>query len=112
MQNVAFQVAVLISVLMGSWSLGCKERTEKFQNLPHRNQDHFRLKPRLVVSENADFVIDPFCGMKMQKNEAAGNIEYRGKIYYFCTIDHLKAFKENPEKYLDSGTDFQDDEGW
>ena len=26
--------------------------------------------------------------------------EYKGKTYYFCSLDHKKMFDENPEKYL------------
>ncbi|UCE41554.1 MAG: YHS domain-containing protein [Candidatus Aminicenantes bacterium] len=39
-------------------------------------------------------------GNEMKKSEAKGNMEYKGKTYYFCCDNCEKAFKENPEKYI------------
>ncbi len=44
--------------------------------------------------------LDPVCGMMINPNEAAGTSEYKGKIYYFCSLGCKKDFDKDPEKYL------------
>ena len=44
--------------------------------------------------------VDPVCGMKVKKSEAAATFEYKEKTYYFCMEGCKKKFKENPEKYV------------
>ncbi len=44
--------------------------------------------------------VDPVCGMKIKKSEAAATSEYQGKTYYFCNLSCKKAFDQNPQKYL------------
>jgi YHS domain-containing protein len=39
-------------------------------------------------------------GEKMNKSEAKGSMEYKGKTYYFCCDNCAEAFKKNPEKYV------------
>lgn len=39
-------------------------------------------------------------GNEMKKSEAKGSMEYKGETYYFCCDNCEKAFKENPEKYI------------
>ncbi|NKE72658.1 heavy metal translocating P-type ATPase [Candidatus Manganitrophus noduliformans] len=44
---------------------------------------------------------DPVCGMEMEIEEkkAAGNIEYEGQTYFFCSVHCLEEFKAEPGKY-------------
>ena len=44
--------------------------------------------------------IDPVCGMTVRKH-AFYRTTYENKIYKFCNEDCLKAFKEDPMKYID-----------
>ncbi len=44
-------------------------------------------------------LVDPVCGMGVTEN-TEWKIEYKGKIYYFCSEGCLNEFKKNPEKYI------------
>lgn len=43
---------------------------------------------------------DPVCGMDVDPSQAAGQSEYNGQTYYFCSKGCKVAFDRNPEKYL------------
>ena len=43
--------------------------------------------------------IDPVCGMSVQADQAAARMEYRGKLYLFCSAHCQQKFKETPERY-------------
>lgn len=45
-------------------------------------------------------VIDPVCGMELDKGKAAASFEYQGKTYYFCALACKQEFEQNPEKYV------------
>lgn len=47
-------------------------------------------------------VKDPVCGMTVEINDSPFHLNYKGKDYYFCAASCLKEFEENPEKYLSS----------
>jgi YHS domain-containing protein len=47
-----------------------------------------------------EIAVDPVCGMKVKKSEAAATFEYKEKTYYFCMEGCKKKFKADPEKYL------------
>ena len=47
--------------------------------------------------------IDPVCGMTVEPATAAGQSDYQGKTYYFCSQHCVHAFRADPEKYLDAG---------
>jgi Cu+-exporting ATPase len=42
---------------------------------------------------------DPVCGMQVTFATAAGQSEYKGQTYYFCSADCKQTFDKNPEKY-------------
>ena len=46
--------------------------------------------------------IDPVCGMEVDENTPYKTI-YKGKVYRFCSLQCLEAFKANPEYYLKHG---------
>jgi YHS domain-containing protein len=48
-------------------------------------------------------VVDPYCGMKLRRSEAAATMEHRGRTYYFCLPDHRDAFARDPDRYLSAG---------
>ncbi|MBL8202732.1 MAG: heavy metal translocating P-type ATPase [Blastocatellia bacterium] len=45
-------------------------------------------------------VIDPVCGMTVHPETAAGQHEYDGTTYYFCSTGCLHKFKTDPAAYL------------
>ena len=44
---------------------------------------------------------DPVCGMQVEENEAAGQADYEGQTYYFCSSACRQKFEENPEQYAE-----------
>ncbi|HEY7173233.1 MAG TPA: heavy metal translocating P-type ATPase [Vicinamibacterales bacterium] len=46
-------------------------------------------------------VLDPVCGMTIDRADSVGEHEYRGTTYYFCNPHCLEQFREDPERYLD-----------
>jgi len=48
-------------------------------------------------------VRDPVCGMDIDPATAAGKSEYKGQIYYFCSLGCKKDFDKDPEKFLGQG---------
>jgi YHS domain-containing protein len=48
----------------------------------------------------ADKMIDPVCGMEVDPDTAAGESEYQGQTYYFCSPGCKRAFDSDPEQYL------------
>ncbi len=44
--------------------------------------------------------VDPYCGMKLRRSEAAATLVHRGRTYYFCLTDHRDAFSRDPDRYL------------
>ena len=44
--------------------------------------------------------IDPICHMTVDPTRAAGQHEYKGETYYFCSTHCLHKFREDPERFL------------
>lgn len=44
--------------------------------------------------------IDPVCGMKIKKKDAAATSEYKGKTIYFCNRMCKEEFDKEPDKYI------------
>jgi YHS domain-containing protein len=45
---------------------------------------------------------DPICGMQVDPRTAAGESEYQGQKYYFCSPGCKKTFDADPPKYAES----------
>ena len=43
---------------------------------------------------------DPICGMTVSSETAAGEYEYKGETYYFCSKGCLEKFAANPDSHL------------
>ncbi|HEX2863850.1 MAG TPA: YHS domain-containing protein [Deinococcales bacterium] len=50
---------------------------------------------------------DPVCGMSVDPAEAAGQSEYQGQTYYFCSAGCKQAFDADPHRYLGQSHDQQ-----
>ena len=44
---------------------------------------------------------DPVCGMDVSPEDSAGEKQYRGETYFFCSEKCLKKFEEDPEAWLE-----------
>jgi YHS domain-containing protein len=42
---------------------------------------------------------DPVCGMEIERERAAGQSEFEGKAYYFCSPGCRNQFEKAPERY-------------
>lgn len=43
--------------------------------------------------------VDPVCGMTVDP-KTAEKADYKGKTYYFCSLEEKQDFVKTPEKYL------------
>ena len=44
---------------------------------------------------------DPVCGMEIEKADAAGQSDYKGRTIYFCSSACKEKFDANPTQYTD-----------
>ena len=42
---------------------------------------------------------DPVCGMQIDPQDAAAQMDYQGRTYYFCSEDCHQKFMQNPQQY-------------
>jgi Cu+-exporting ATPase len=45
-------------------------------------------------------VKDPVCKMKLDKKQVNIFYTYKGKTYYFCSVNCKEKFELNPKKYV------------
>jgi YHS domain-containing protein len=50
--------------------------------------------------QTENLVIDPVCGMRINKTYAAAEMTYQGQTYYFCIPDCKDRFAADPSAYL------------
>ena len=43
---------------------------------------------------------DPVCGMEVNEKRAEATSNYKGKIYYFCSVSCKEQLQKNPEKFV------------
>lgn len=48
----------------------------------------------------AGLVVDPVCGIVIDRSDAAGRIEQDGRTDYFCSTACLERFNEAPERFV------------
>ena len=62
----------------------------------------FKMNPQQFLLKNCvkdNVMIDPVCGMKVNKEESY-DWKYKMKSHYFDTYECRETFKTNPEKFL------------
>jgi YHS domain-containing protein len=52
------------------------------------------------MASQANMAKDPVCGMDVDPAQAAGQSEYKGQTYYFCSSGCKKQFDKDPEQYV------------
>jgi uncharacterized protein (TIGR00725 family) len=45
--------------------------------------------------------IDPVCGLEIRERHAGAVAFYRGRLYYFCSVEHERAFSADPGEFAD-----------
>src|SRR5215211_6935442 len=45
-------------------------------------------------------VTDPVCGMTVSPQQTAGQKQFRGTTYYFCSSNCLEKFERDPNRYV------------
>lgn len=50
---------------------------------------------------------DPVCGMQVDEQKAAGESQYQGQTYYFCSQSCKQKFDQNPQQYAGSSRQSQ-----
>ncbi len=53
---------------------------------------------------------DLVCGMMVDQKNPPAQTLYKGRMYYFCSMDCKVKFSENPEKYLEAQKKEEKDE--
>ncbi len=43
---------------------------------------------------------DPVCGMQIEKADAAGQSDFEGRTYYFCSSACKEQFDANPTRFI------------
>ncbi len=54
--------------------------------------------------------MDPVCGMRVKKNDAAGEYEHDGVMYYFDSDECMALFYKHPEQYAAKSNEENSDE--
>ncbi|MBX3298442.1 MAG: heavy metal translocating P-type ATPase [Acidobacteria bacterium] len=49
--------------------------------------------------------VDPVCGMTVEPETSAGEYDFEGQTYYFCSTGCLNKFKQNPASFLKEKTE-------
>ena len=45
-------------------------------------------------------VVDPVCGTELERTDAEAAADYRGTVYYFCSMACKERFIAAPERYV------------
>ncbi len=49
--------------------------------------------------DGEDVCKDPVCGMEVDPAQAAGQVTYRGRTYYFCSPACREQFDKDPHRF-------------
>ena len=55
-------------------------------------------------SAQSAVAIDPVCGMEVDPAQAAGQSDYGGQTYYFCSPGCKGQFDKDPQQYVGGQT--------
>jgi Cu+-exporting ATPase len=66
--------------------------------------DKNRSNPSKPVAQSRESFKDPVCGMAVAPASAAGQYEYGGETYYFCSTGCLEKFRAAPQNFISPKT--------
>ena len=67
-------------------------------------QDQMQSVEGAATAREGEQVIDPVCGMSVNKETAAGSFEHKDQKYFFCSNHCLEQFRTNPDRFLKQST--------
>jgi P-type Cu+ transporter len=82
-------------------SKGCLEKFKKQIETLQAQPAMIQLGRKKVADADFETHADPVCKMIVQPQTAAGKFDYKGTTYYFCAVNCLNKFRQNPEKFLE-----------
>jgi class 3 adenylate cyclase/YHS domain-containing protein len=53
----------------------------------------------VLASFARDYAIDPVCRMQVDTRDAAGDLQFDGKRYWFCSLECVRRFAKKPKLY-------------
>ncbi len=69
---------------------------------------NFLLRLFVLVEEVKTFMqTDPVCGMEIEERNAAGQSEYQGRTFYFCSSACKEQFDANPTQFITNESENQ-----
>ncbi len=69
-------------------------------NISQKNGETTVSHGAMKAAPEGEFV-DPVCGMSVAPESAAGNYDFEGETFYFCSPSCLSKFKQNPNSFLE-----------
>jgi YHS domain-containing protein len=98
-------------VQVGNWSKAAGQIVRRFQNRLPAHQEQLRrynTGARGTIAEMAPspaaggqiMARDPVCKMQVDEQKAPKS-EYKGREYYFCSLDCKEQFDNNPQRYAE-----------
>ncbi len=69
-------------------------------NISQKNGETIVSHGAMKAAPEGEF-IDPVCGMSVAPETAAGNYDFEGETFYFCSPSCLSKFKQNPKSFLE-----------
>ncbi len=93
-------LSLLILVTLLGFMLACGEKPDAEPQTEQEQTMQAEEGHGMETEMASNMVVDPVCGMKIEKENAAAQVEHKGETYYFCMEDDKVAFEQNPEKYL------------
>lgn len=62
--------------------------------------DDYRRLDRGDEAADEELSTDPVCGMRVRRTDAAGQCDYRGHLYFFCTEECQHKFEKEPSHFV------------
>ena len=61
------------------------------------------------LANHHDPVFDPVCGVSLDPKTASQKYQFRESTFYFCSSHCLKLFLDDPDAYLEIGSDVDEE---
>lgn len=57
----------------------------------------------ILAGVSREYAIDPVCKMQVDMRQAAGDLHFNQKTYWFCSLSCVEQFARQPASYVESG---------